>query len=296
VTDGPPLPLLLVGPVTMDVIDGKRIAGGPVSYGARVASAFGIRAQILTIAGDDADLSPLEGHDVHVVKNSHTLTFEIDDRPAGREMRVPHQPSRAAAASDLPRGWRTPRTVIVAPLLRDDIDVESLAPVAKQAERCGILTQGLQRTFDSGGVMGLAGPLRNSLMHDCSRSYSFFRSAREASFWTAEQLAHTRSCGARVVTTRGPEGALVEGTERFEVGAFPVSAAVDATGAGDVFATALILALDEGERVAAEIAAAFAAASVEQIGPAPLPSLSEIKRRLDAGRAAADEQMRGARA
>jgi sugar/nucleoside kinase (ribokinase family) len=282
--------------VTVDVIDGERVAGGPVSYGARVASAFGIRARILTIAGDDPDLSPLEGHDVHVVRNAHTLTFEIDDQATGRLMRVPHQPNRAATASDLPRDWRTPRTVMVAPLLRNDIDVESLAPVAQQAERAGILTQGLQRTLDSTGVMHLAPPPASSLIHTCSSSYSFFRSAREASLWSEEQLAWTRSCGARLITTRGAQGALVEGDERFEVGAFPARATVDATGAGDVFATALILALDEGERAAAEIAAAFAAASVEQIGPAPLPSLSEIKRRLDAGRSAADEQMRGARA
>lgn len=295
-TDGPPLPLLLVGPVTIDVIDGQRIAGGPVSYGARVASAFGIRARIFTIAGPDADLEPLAEHDVQVVHDTHTLTFEIDDRPEGRVMRVPRPPTRPATADDLPADWRTPGTLMIAPLLREDFEVDSFVDVAGGASRVGIVTQGLQRTFDEHRVMQLAVPLDNSLVRACSHSYTFFRSQREAALWTDEQVSGARSQGARLVTTQGSDGALIEGDDRFEVGAFDTTSAVDATGAGDVFATALILALDEGEQAAAQIAAAFAAASVEQIGPAPLPSLSEIKRRLAVGRSAADEQMRGARA
>ncbi len=296
-TDGPPLPLLLVGPVTVDVIAGERLPGGPVSYGARVAEAFGIRARILTIAGPDADLTALEGHDLELVEDPHTVTFEIDDRPEGRVMRVPAQPTRALAASDLPRDWERAGTVMITPLLRDDLDIESFAPVAEGAQRVGVMTQGLQRKLDGERIMRLAPPVDNSLVRTCSHSYTFFRSEREAALWTESQLADARAGGARLVTTRGASGALIDGPNGpFEVGAFPTNNAVDATGAGDVFATALILALDEGKQAAAQIAAAFAAASVEQIGPAPLPSLSEIKRRLEAESPAADEQMRGARA
>ena len=295
-SDGPPLPLLLVGPVTIDVIDGERLPGGPVSYGARVARAFGIRARILTIAGPDADLSPLESHDVRVVESRHTLVFEIEDRPEGRVMRVPEQPSRAATAEDLPPDWRRPETMMVTPLTRSEFDLESFALLASEAQRVGIITQGLQRQIDPHGVVRLAAPVDNSLVRTCTPSYTFFRSRREAALWSESQVAHARSCGARLVTTRGADGATIEGDERIEVGAFAPAEVVDATGAGDVFATALILALDEGEQAAAQIAAAFAAASVEQIGPGPLPSLSEIKRRVAAEWPARDEQVRGARA
>jgi sugar/nucleoside kinase (ribokinase family) len=58
---------------------------------------------------------------------------------------------------------------------------------------------------------------------------------------------------------------------------------VDTTGAGDVFATAFILALGEGEATAARLAAAYAAAKVEVVGPAPLPDRSTIERRLSDG-------------
>ena len=63
---------------------------------------------------------------------------------------------------------------------------------------------------------------------------------------------------------------------------------VDTTGAGDVFATAFILAMSKlglDDAGAGRLASAYAAASVERIGPVPLPPLGEIeaRARMDAG-------------
>lgn len=52
------------------------LQGGAISYAAAVASAYGIRACVVTAAGPDADLSVFRGHDLHVVPTNHTLTFE----------------------------------------------------------------------------------------------------------------------------------------------------------------------------------------------------------------------------
>lgn len=296
-TDGPALPLLLVGPVTVDYIGGERTPGGAVSYGAQVAAAFGIRARILTIAGPDADLSALDGHDVHLVSDAHTVTFVFEPSDGVRVMRVPEQPSRPLSATDLPEGWRESRTMMVAPLVRGDVDVDSFSSLATSARQVGVVSQGLQRELVGDHEVQVTQPRDSSLVRSCSHSYTFFRSQREASLWSNEQTTGALSRGARLVTTRGAEGALLEREDaRLEVDAFPLQNEVDATGAGDVFATALILALDEGEQAAAQIAAAFAAASVEQIGPAPLPSLSEIRQRLEAAHGSADEPRRGARA
>lgn len=107
--------LLLVGNVTVDVVDGKHVAvrvvalmicllaqlspnkGGAVTYAAVVAAAHGQRACIVTgtpshwgicdnhdtinecqntAAGPDADLSALRGHSLHVIQADKTLTFE----------------------------------------------------------------------------------------------------------------------------------------------------------------------------------------------------------------------------
>ena len=295
-TSGPPLPLLLVGPITVDHIGGQRMPGGAVAYGATVASAFGIRARILTIAGPEADLSPLEGHDVQLVEDRATVTFVFEPSEHGRQMRVPERPSRPLSANDLPEDWRSPAMLLLAPLIQGDVDMPSFEAVATSAKRVGVMTQGLQRELQDKEVV-ITAPHDYSFVLTSSHLYTFFRSAREAALWTDEQTTLALERGARLVTTRGSAGAeLRRGEQRIEVDAFPIDNSADATGAGDVFATALILALDKGEQAAAQIAAAFAAASVEQVGPAPLPDLAEIERRVAANRPAADESRRGARA
>ena len=285
--------LLMVGPVTIDHIGGRQQPGGPVSYGAAVATAFGLRARILTIASAEADLSPLEGHDVELVEDRGTVTFAFTDGPDGRAMRVPEQPSRPLAASDLPDAWSTPSTFMIAPLIRGDVDVDSFVPIARSASRVGVIMQGLQREL-VGDEVQITLPRDNSFIRTCSCSYSLFRSRREAGKWTDKQTEAVAKSGATLVTTLGSEGAEIQrGEHRFAVDPFPLDAEGDSTGAGDVFATALILALDAGEQAAAQIAAAFAAASVEQVGPQPLPTLDEIKQRIASAQSDSDENRRG---
>lgn len=48
--------ITIVGNVTIDIVDGKRVLGGAVSYAAAVAAAWGQRACIVTAAADDAPL------------------------------------------------------------------------------------------------------------------------------------------------------------------------------------------------------------------------------------------------
>lgn len=74
----PGIDVLLVGPVTRDLVGGHETRqGGAVSYAASALAALGMRACVVTVAGPDADLSALDGHDVHVVPADATLTFEV---------------------------------------------------------------------------------------------------------------------------------------------------------------------------------------------------------------------------
>lgn len=50
--------------------------GGAISYAAAVATAYGVKACIVTAAAADADLSAFGGHELHLVPTDHTLTFE----------------------------------------------------------------------------------------------------------------------------------------------------------------------------------------------------------------------------
>ena len=52
------------------------LQGGAIAYAAAVASAYGVKACVVTAAGPDADLAVFSGHELHVVPTNSTLTFE----------------------------------------------------------------------------------------------------------------------------------------------------------------------------------------------------------------------------
>ena len=293
-TGSVPEPVLLVGPVSIDEIAGDRRLGGVVSYAASVVSAFGLRARILTIASPDTDLSPLAAHDLHAVKDSATLTFAFSQTSQGRQLTALARPSRALTAEDLPNAWRSPATLILGTLIEDDIDLQSFAPLVRSAERTGIATQGLQRHATP---IVTRGPLQNlsSLLPLCTPATSLFRSEREASYWTTDQLAAIVNTGVRIVTTHGQRGAQVQrGDQHLQIPPVVFESEIDSTGAGDIFASAFILAVHEGDAAAGRLAAAFSAASVALRGPGPLPIRAEIERRLAAAAIVGDDVHSGA--
>jgi hypothetical protein len=260
-----------------------------VSFAARVAAAFGIRARILTIASADANLTALAGHDVRMVPSEATLTFEHRNTGGGRELRVTlgaksssgtADPARGfrLSARDVPPEWLEASGVILAPLLADDIDVDSFSGFQARF----LLAQGLQRILGSKGeVLVAASPVESLTCRDSQR-FIIFLSDVETSKWSPANLQTVVSRSDRVVVTRGTAGATIyRDDQRIEVPAYPADV-VDTTGAGDVFATAFILAASKLGLVDEEaglLASAFAAASVERVGPAPLPPLSEVARR-----------------
>jgi hypothetical protein len=113
-------------------------------------------------------------------------------------------------------------------------------------------SQGLQRRFDGAGMMAhLPGPAP-ALMDSADERVSVFLSDEELRDWPQADFDSLVRSSRRVVVTRGQEGADVHGSEGvIHVPARPATHA-DATGAGDVFATAFILAVRAGEQVAGQ--------------------------------------------
>lgn len=90
-------------------------------------------------------------------------------------------------------------------------------------------------------------------------------------------LDHLQGLGPQTVAlTRGANGAVIAGSERFEIAAVPVEVA-DTVGAGDTFMAALIAELLDNKPVdaAARTAIAAAAITVSRVG-AQLPTRAEI--------------------
>ena len=94
------------------------------------------------------------------------------------------------------------------------------------------------------------------------------------------------------VETRAAEGAVVyAGGEAHAVAAHP-AAVVDATGAGDVFAAAYFVHLDEGGDpiAAAHIAVVAASLAIAGAGTSTIPTRAEIERALVSGAQSATQR------
>lgn len=271
--------VLIVGPVTWDhFADGRRAAGGTVCYAARTALAMGVRAYVLTAAASDADLSALDGHEVHVVPTRRTMTFEHRFDDGVRHLRITALSGHTLHPRDVPAGWPSPDVLILAPLAPDDVDADAFT--ALPFDDCCVTGQGFLRSLDAAGDVTDASAPTRAIQHALTPRTSLVLSADEVARWPTGALAEVACRTRRVVITRGARGAeIVTCGARHAIAPVPASP-VDTTGAGDVFAAAFILAVDEGEATAGRLAAAYAAAAVEVRGAAPLPARATIEQRL----------------
>lgn len=274
--------VMIVGPVTWDLFpDGRRSAGGTVSFAARTASAFGVRAYVLTMAAAGSDLSALYGHEVHVVETADTLTFAHTFAHDVRTLRVVCEPNHTLTPADAPASWPVPSVLLIAPLLAQDIDAAGFA--ALPVEECGVTAQGFLRRPDAHGVVSTTHAATAPLRQAVGARTTVFVSADEIARWPPPEVDSLARSARRLVITHGDRGAEIRDRRGTRFIRPAPATAVDTTGAGDVFATAFILALDQGEDTAARLASAYAAAKVEVVAAAPLPDRSTIERRLANG-------------
>jgi 1D-myo-inositol 3-kinase len=270
----------LIGPVTLDRFEDGRLApGGAVTFAATVVAGFGLRARILTPAAAGEDLAALAGHEVCVLPAPATLTFAHAFPDGRRQLHVEAAPDHTITAVDAPSAWGAPSVLFLAPLLPDDIDLPSFLDRWPQAD-VGLLAQGLQRRIGANGIVEHLEAPSDALITAARTNVTVFLSEEETEAWPKGALAAlARSCRA-VVLTRGHHGArILTAHETVAVPAVPAER-IDPTGAGDVFATALILGRRAGDRAAGRLAAAYAAAAVAVRGPGPLPPLADIELRL----------------
>ena len=228
--------------------------------------------------------SPFEGHEVRWIESRSTLTYRHRFPGGERELTVLERPDRALTADDLPSGWADAEVLVLAPLLPDDIDVRSFRALEGVRERA-LLAQGLLRDVTVGEPVRNAEGYPYPLFGATSPDTSIFLSSEEVEGWPRAAIEAVWSASRRIVVTRGDRGAEVRsGLRRFHVQrAARRGPVVDTTGAGDVFATAFILALAGGdsEEEAARLASVYAAANIEQQGASALPSLEDVRRRVD---------------
>jgi hypothetical protein len=296
-----------VGHVTRDVIEDR--AGGDVSqpggsafYSALQAARLGLRTLIITQGVPreiDELLEPFSGElDLRIVPAEHTTTLSTRGRGAQRSQRL--------------LAWAGP---IVEPLTLDT-EILHLAPVARetplawrgQADFIGLTPQGLARHWGQSedvppaqlDTAALSGDVPLCVGAGAAPAGDIFavemdpnalpRRFNAAVISEHERkschalFAHARGCGAYVAVTAGSRPATVQlpapgaGSVVQTGPPHPVELRED-LGAGDVFAAAFFVALNEGRGPleAAMFGNAAAALRIAGAGPGAIAGRAQIK-------------------
>jgi len=275
-----------VGHVTLDRTPRGTWPGGAAYYAAMTAHQAGLRVGLLTSFGPDFPRDALPADvDIVNVPTERTTVFRVAPGRAlgpegrGRELAVLARASDLEMAA-LPEAWRGVSLGALCPVA-GEVD-PALAAAFPEASLVA-LPQGWMRERGTGGAISprpwddadLVLPHVQAVVVSIEDIEPFQKEALE---WFQRV-----PLGA---VTRGPDGAIlfVNG-ERYGVEA-DRAAVVDDTGAGDVFATALLIAYNRDGNAwdAAASAACCAAASIEAEGAASIPDRATLDARLAAYR------------
>ena len=267
--------IVVVGAVTEDRFGDTTRPGGAVLYAARALEALGVDARVLASAPPGTEPEALTAHERTFVHTTTGLRFGIEMDDEERRLRVLSRPQRALTAGDLPAAWGDADALTLAPLLPDDLDAASF--LERAGPRITLVAQGFQRRVSPTGEVTVLDEPAPALLAAATERTSVFLSSEEVAPWPDGAMEDLAGSCARVVVTRGADGADVyrAGEKPLHVDAAP-AVPVDTTGAGDAFAAAFTAALacGAGDAEAGALAARVAAATVEHAGPVRLPRLA----------------------
>ena len=264
---------LVIGTITKDVVPAGFTLGGTVTYAAITARNLGKRAAIVTSAEPHLTLPPVfDGIECVRLPARHTTTFRNVYTNGARQQYIEAR-SDPIRANAIPGDWLGVPLVHLGPLAREiDEDIVHQFP----GSWVMATPQGWFRSWDERGFVSLgkwAGAGR--LLPHLTALVLSDEDVRGDPGCIEQFAALTRT----VVVTNGARGCTVyhAGEERH----FPARPAheVDPTGAGDVFAAAFLIRLQETTRAggmpdpwdAARFANVVASFSVEGPGIMAIP-------------------------
>lgn len=280
-----PVDFVAIGHVTLDQTPRGIRPGGAAYYTAMTAHRLGLRVGLLTSFGPDFPREAVPA-DIEVVNvpAERTTTFRIGQTRPGPGVRTRELAVLARAADleadALPEAWRDATLGALAPVTGE---VDPGFAAAFPETSLVALPQGWMRQRGKGGILApqpwedadLVLPRVQALVVSHEDVEPFEKDAVE---WFQQVPV-----GA---VTRGSDGAIlfVNG-DRYGVEP-DVAVEKDATGAGDVFAAALLVSYNRDGNAwdAAAVAACCAAASVEADGAAGIPDRERLEVRLAAYR------------
>ena len=266
---------LVIGHVAHDLTPTGPRLGGTVAYSALTARALGLRVGIVTSVGPETSLGSLKDISIISIESPQSTTFENIYSKQGRLQYL-----RAQAAhidlNSVPELWRRASIIHLGPLANE---IEPILPKDFSPALLGITPQGWMRKWD---VDGRVSPSAWTDAESALAQAGVVVISREDVGSDDEVIEHMAHQTRVLAVTEGAAGAVLYWNgdrRRFRA---PEVQEVDATGAGDVFATAFFVRLfktrDPWE--AARFATLVASRSVTRVGLDGTPTQSEIESSL----------------
>jgi hypothetical protein len=270
-----PVDYLVIGHITQDVVPGGLRLGGTVSYAALTAKALGMRVGIVTAYNPGLNLEILNGISIMAKDSAQTSTFENIATPEGR-IQILHHRACEISASQIPENWKKAPIVHLGPVVQElDNDIIHAFPNSF----IGITPQGWLRRWDSQGHVSL------QIWEDANKTLPF-ASAVVMSIEDVQndetQVEKFLSFSRVLVVTEGAAGARLYWNGDMRYFKPPKKQEIDPVGAGDIFATAFFIRLQQTHDPweAARFATQLAANSVTRKGLEGIPNSEEVTQSL----------------
>ena len=267
-----PVDYLVIGHIAHDLTPNGIRLGGTAAYSALTARALGLRVGIVTASTPDTSLDLLDDILILSIQSNRNTTFENIYTKDGRVQYLRAQASRIDF-NNVPETWRNPSIIHLGPIANE---MDSVLPKGFSPSLLGITPQGWMRQWDADGLVSTGGwENADAALAGAGAVVLSFEDIR-GDEELIEYMAHQTRI---LVVTEGAAGCVLYWNgdrRRFRA---PQVREVDATGAGDIFATAFFVRLlktrDPWE--SARFATLIASNSVTRLGLAGVPTCQEIE-------------------
>jgi len=263
---------LVIGHVARDLTPGGSHLGGTAAYSALTARALGMRVGIVTAAGTDVSIEPLNGVPIVSFESETSTTFENIYTEQGRVQYLRSQAARIDF-NHVPELWKDALIVHLAPIANE---IDSVLSKGYSPSILGLTPQGWMRQWNSNGLVSTCEWKDSEAALAGANAVVI---SREDVNGDDKLIEHMAGQTEILVVTEGSAGAVLHWNgdrRRFRA---PAVDEVDATGAGDIFATAFFVRFlntrDPWE--ATRFAVLLASHSVERAGLDGIPTQLEIE-------------------
>jgi len=263
---------LVIGHITQDLTsEGSRL-GGTAAFSALTARALGLRVGIVTSVDERTSVKSLDGIPIVSTPSGRPTTFENIYAGEERRRQILHHQAAHIPFDLVPEAWRSTPIIHLGPVAQE---LDSELPKNLSPSLLGVTPQGWMRTWNEDGHI-FPCKWQNA---DCILSQAGAVVISREDVGGDEELIEAMAHQTRILAvTEADAGSVLYWNgdrRRFRA---PKVEEVDATGAGDIFATAFFIRLqatrDPWE--AARFATQLSARSVTRTGLDGIPTRLEI--------------------